>query len=83
MTIFLFIIPAIILSGFMYPIDTMPQVFEYLTLLNPIRYFMEMVRGIFLKGQGVSDLWLHFLILTVMAVSVVAGASKRFKKSLE
>jgi ABC-2 type transport system permease protein len=83
LTIFLFVIPAIILSGFMYPIDTMPEVFQYLTLLNPIRYFMEMVRGIFLKGQGVTDLWIHYLVLTGMALVVVVGASKRFKKSLE
>jgi len=83
LTIFIFLIPAIILSGFMYPIDTMPKVFEYLTLLNPIRYFMEMVRGIFLKGQGVMDLWTHYLVLSGMAIAVVFGASKRFKKSLE
>ncbi len=83
LTIFLFIIPAIILSGFMYPIDTMPEVFEYLTLLNPIRYFMEMVRGIFLKGQGVADLWAHYLVLSGMALVVVFGASKRFRRSLE
>jgi ABC-2 type transport system permease protein len=83
LTIFLFVIPAIILSGFMYPVDTMPQVFEYLTLLNPIRYFMEMVRGIFLKGQGVTDLWAHYLVLTGMALVVVFGASQRFRRSLE
>jgi ABC-2 type transport system permease protein len=83
LTMFLFLLPGIILSGFMYPIDTMPVVFEYLTLLNPIRYFMEMVRGIFLKGQGVMDLWYHFLVLAGMAAIVVYGAGKRFRKSLE
>ncbi len=83
LTIFLFVIPAIILSGFMYPVDTMPVVFEYLTLLNPIRYFMEMVRGIFLKGHGVGDLWIHYLVLTGMALVFVVGASMRFKKSIE
>ncbi len=83
MTMFLFILPAIILSGFMYPVDTMPEIFQQLTYLNPIRYFMEMVRGIFLKGQGVTDLWLQFVILTGMAFLSVYAASKRFKKSLE
>ena len=62
---------------------TPPVLFEYLTLLNPVRYFMEMVRGIFLKGLGVADLWSHFLILGIMAAIVVFGAGKRFKKSLE
>jgi ABC-2 type transport system permease protein len=80
---FLFILPAIILSGFMYPVDTMPDIFQQLTYLNPIRYFMEMVRGIFLKGQGVADLWSNFLILTVMALALVFAATRRFKKSLE
>jgi ABC-2 type transport system permease protein len=83
LTMFLFLLPGIILSGFMYPIDTMPPVFEYLTLLNPIRYFMEMVRGIFLKGQGVADLWVHLLVLAGMSMIVVSGASRRFRKSLE
>jgi len=83
LTMFLFILPGIILSGFMYPVDTMPEIFQHLTRLNPIRYFMEMVRGIFLKGQGVLDLWVHYLVLTGMALLAVWGASKRFKKSLE
>jgi ABC-2 type transport system permease protein len=75
--------PAIILSGFMYPIHTMPLFFQGLTLLNPIRYFMEIVRGIFLKGQGVTDLWLQYMVLTIMALLAVWAASLRFKKSLE
>jgi len=83
LTMFLFILPAIILSGFMYPVDTMPVSFQYLTLLNPVRYFMEVVRGIFLKGQGVGALWEHFLILAVMGFLAIWGASKRFRKRLE
>lgn len=83
LTMFLFILPAIILSGFMYPVDSMPELFQHLTRLNPVRYFMEIVRGIFLKGQGVGDLWGHYLVLTGMALVAVWGASVRFKKSLE
>jgi ABC-2 type transport system permease protein len=82
LTMFLFLLPAIVLSGFMYPVSTMPEIFQHLTLLNPVRYFMEMVRGIFLKGQGVMDLWSHYLVLTGMALIAVWGASRRFKKSL-
>lgn len=83
LTMFLFFLPAIILSGFMYPVETMPPFFQYLSLLDPIRYFMEMVRAIFLKGQGVAELWLHFTVLTVMAAGAMAAAGLRFKKSLE
>ncbi|MFC1574909.1 ABC transporter permease, partial [Gemmatimonadota bacterium] len=83
LTMYLFILPAIILSGFMYPVETMPELFRYLTLLNPLRYFMEMVRGIFLKGQGFVDLWVQFSVLTVMALGALGAASVRFRKSLE
>ena len=57
MAMFLIFLPAVILSGFMYPIKTMPAFFQALTLLNPVRHFLEIVRGIFLKGEGVVDLW--------------------------
>jgi len=83
LTMFLFFLPAIILSGFMYPVDTMPAFFQDLSRLNPIRYFMEMVRNIFLKGHGFSELWLHFTVLTSMAILALLAAGSRFKKSLE
>jgi len=83
LTMFLFAMPAIILSGFMYPIHTMPPSIQHLTLLNPVRYFMEMVRAIFLKGHGLGELWLPFMVLVGMAVASLAGAGFRFRKSLE
>ncbi len=83
LTMFLFVLPAIILSGFMYPIETMPGFFQELTFLNPVRYFMEMVRGIFLKGQGIIELRVQFVVLAVMAVGAMSAASLRFRKSLE
>ncbi len=83
LTMFLFFLPAIILSGFMYPVDTMPEFFQDLSRLDPIRYFMEMVRNIFLKGHGFSELWVHFLVLASMAFLVLLAAGARFKKSLE
>ena len=83
LTMFLFFLPAIILSGFMYPIESMPEIFQHLTLANPMRYFMEMVRGIFLKGLGVADLWVHFVVLTAMAVAALTAAGLRFDKTLE
>jgi ABC-2 type transport system permease protein len=83
LTMFLFLLPAIILSGFLYPIETMPLFFQHLTLLNPVRYFMEIVRAIFLKGQGLGELWVQFSILTLMAAGTLVAAGLRFKKSLE
>lgn len=82
LAMFLFILPAIILSGFLYPIDTMPAVFQELTLLNPLRHFLEVVRSIFLKGAGLTELWRQFTILALMAVAGIAFATRRFRATL-
>ena len=82
MAMFLLFLPFIILSGFMYPVRSMPIFFQRLTLLNPVRHFLEIVRGIFLKGEGLRDLWPQFLTITVIAVVVLWMATRRFKKRL-
>lgn len=81
MSMFFFFLPAIILSGFMYPIENMPEFFQYVTLLNPIRHFLVVVRGVFLKGAGLEVLWPQITILAVMGVSVLAFATTKFKKT--
>jgi ABC-2 type transport system permease protein len=82
LSMFLFLLPAIILSGFLYPIETMPAFFQALTWLNPLRHFLFVVRAIFLKGAGFHELWLQFSILGAMAVIGVVGATRRFKSTL-
>jgi ABC-2 type transport system permease protein len=82
LTIFLFIFPAIILSGFLYPVTTMPWVFERLTLLNPLRHFLEVVRAIFLKGAGVRELWVQYATLAGMALLALYAGTRRFRKIL-
>ena len=83
MTMFLMFLPFIILSGFMYPVRSMPWLFQKLTLINPVRHFLEIVRGIFLKGEGLADLWPQFLTISVMAFAVLWLATRRFKRALE
>jgi ABC-2 type transport system permease protein len=82
MTMFLVILPAIVLSGFLYPVHTMPVAIQYLTLLNPVMHFLEIVRGIFLKGWGLADVWRQMLVLTLMAGVLLYGAARRFRASL-
>lgn len=82
LSMFLFLLPAIILSGFMYPVDTMPRFFQELTLLNPLRHFLQVIRAIFLKGSGIRELWPQLTFLTVMAAAGVVGATRRFKATL-
>ena len=79
MTMFLFMLPAIILSGFLYPIESMPVFFQWLTVFNPVRHFLEIVRAVFLKGTGYSVLWPQFLILTAMATTGLWAATVRFR----
>lgn len=82
LAMFLFFLPAIILSGFLYPIDTMPELFQRLTLANPLRHFLEIVRGIFLRGAGLAELWVQFLVLAAMAAAGLAVATHRFRATL-
>jgi ABC-2 type transport system permease protein len=81
MVLFLFVMPAIILSGFMFPIFTMPTVFQWITLANPIRHFLEIVRPVFLKGSGIADLWPQYLWLLALAATALLTARWRFGKT--
>lgn len=82
LTMFLFVLPAIILSGFLYPVETMPKVFQTLTLANPLRHFLEIVRGIFLKGAGATDLIAQLGWLGAMAAGGLWVATARFRRML-
>jgi len=80
---FFFTTPAFMLSGFMFPIRNMPIAVQYLSYLNPLRYFMEIVRGIFLKGVGVEVLWPRMVCLLVFGVTVLGLSAARFHKTLD
>ena len=83
MTTFFFILPFFMLSGFVFPIANMPAVVQWLTYLNPLRYFLVIIRGIFLKGTGIFVLWPQFLGLAVLGLIVFTGAVSRFRKRLD
>ena len=82
LSMFLFLLPAIILSGFLYPVETMPRFFQLLTLANPLRHFIHVIRAVFLKGAGLRELWIQFVVLGVMAVTTLAIATHRFRATL-
>jgi ABC-2 type transport system permease protein len=83
MSMFFFFVPAILLSGFIFPIANMPEAVQYLTYLNPLRYFLVIIRGIFLKGIGFDMLWPQMLALAVLGSAVFAFSALRFRKRLE
>jgi ABC-2 type transport system permease protein len=82
MSVFLFLFPAMILSGLMFPVENMPLAIQYFTLLDPIRHFLVIVRGVFLRGAGWSILYPQILTLLVMGVSVLGFAATRFRKTI-
>jgi ABC-2 type transport system permease protein len=82
MSTFFFFMPAVLLSGFMFPIANMPRVVQWLTYLNPMRYVMVILRGIFLKGAGMNILWPQIAALAVMGAATLGFASRRFRKTL-
>lgn len=82
MSAFFFYFPAVLLSGFMFPIANMPEPVQWLTYANPLRYFLVVVRGIFLKGVGPGILWPQMAALAAMGVVTLWLASRRFQKTL-
>jgi ABC-2 type transport system permease protein len=74
--------PFMLLSGFIFPIASMPQPMQYLTYLISLRYFLVIIRGIFLKGVGIEVLWPQALALLVFGVSVLTLSVLRFQKNL-
>jgi len=82
MTTFFFFFPALLLSGFLFPIANMPETIQWLTFANPLRYFLIIIRGIFLKGIGADTLWPQLLALATMGCVTLGLAVSRFRKTL-
>ena len=80
---FFFTTPAFMLSGFAFPIANMPLPIQWLTYLDPLRYFMEIVRGLFLKGVGLSVLWPQLACLAVYGAAMITLSVVRFHKTLD
>ena len=82
-TAFFFIMPAITFSGFGFPIATMPQWLQYCTYLSPLRYFLIVLRGTYLKGVGIDVLWPQMAAMAALGLSLLAIAILRFRKALD
>ena len=82
-TAFFFIMPAIVFSGFGFPISTMPNWLQYMTYASPLRYFLVVLRGTYLKGVGIDILWPQMAAMAALGVGLLALAVLRFRKSLD
>ena len=83
MTTLFFLLPFNMFSGFVFPISNMPVLIQWVAYLNPLMYFLVIIRGIFLKGIGFSVLWPQFAAMTVIGLIVFTGSVSRFKKRLD
>jgi ABC-2 type transport system permease protein len=82
MSVFFFYFPCVLLSGFMFPIANMPKAVQVLTYANPLRYFLVILRGVFLKGAGAETLWPQAAALLAMGLVTIFFTTRRFRKTL-
>ncbi|HVO91199.1 MAG TPA: ABC transporter permease [Terriglobales bacterium] len=80
---FFFIMPAMVLSGFATPIASMPAVLQWITYLDPLRYFLVVLRGVYLKGIGLGVLWPQMAAMMIFGVVMLTVSVLRFQKSLD
>mgnify|MGYP001358272831 CR=1 FL=1 len=80
---FLFLLPNVLLSGFMFPREAMPELARAFGLLLPLTYFLQVIRGIVLKGNGLMEVWPQTLALAGFAFAFFLFATRRFSKTLE
>ena len=80
---FFFMMPAFILSGFAFPLENMPQWLQYVTYINPLRYFIIVIRGVFLKGIGLGILWPEITALAILGGIAILFSSLRFQKRMK
>jgi ABC-2 type transport system permease protein len=80
---FFFVLPNILLSGFMFPRQAMPALFQWIGAFLPLTHFLKVLRGILLKGVGVPELWQEMAILLAFALLLIALSVRRFQKTLD
>lgn len=77
------LLPTILLSGFIYPISSMPKPFQIITMILPARWFLEIIRTLFLKESGVREIAVPLFVLLIINFVLITAASKKLKRSLE
>jgi ABC-2 type transport system permease protein len=80
---FFFVLPNILLSGFMFPREAMPDPARWLGFVLPLTYYLQILRGILLKGLSLADLWPQVAVLSGFAVGLIAIGTRRFRKTLD
>jgi ABC-2 type transport system permease protein len=82
-SLMILMLPTILLSGFIFPVENMPLLLQWLSAIVPAKYFIIIVKSIMLKGTGLAFIWKESLILLVMCVFLIGLSVRRFKTRLE
>jgi len=83
LSVFVFQMPMVLLSGFISPINDMPEILQHATILNPVRFYIVIVKGMFLKGMGWQDVFMNLVPLVFLAIITLSIASWMFKRNLD
>lgn len=83
MSTFMIIFPLILLSGFAFPISNMPEVIQWVTYINPMRYYLDVIVGVFMKGTGLSSLFIETFSLLILSIVYIGIAALMLKKKIE
>jgi ABC-2 type transport system permease protein len=83
LTVFMTLLPSIFLSGFFFPLSTMPKLLQWVSYAIPLRYFLNIIRVLMLKGVGVESIQNDVIALTIFGVAIMSAAALRFRKRLD
>ncbi len=81
--VFAVMMPMVFLSGFAFPIENMPQIIQYISYIIPLKYFINIIRGVISKGLGFAELWVNALVLFIMGIFILFLSSLRFQRRLD
>lgn len=81
--VFAVMMPMVFLSGFAFPVENMPQIIQYISYVIPLKYFINIIRGVISKGLGFTELWLNSAVLLAMGVIILLLSSLRFQRRLD
>ena len=83
LSFFLFFVPGMLFSGFVFPIYSMPEPVQIIAYINPLTYFLVIIRGVFFKGIGIIILWKELLVLIVIGALLIYFSSRRLSRRLD
>ena len=83
MTTWMTLLPAIFLSGFLFPLEAMPKLLYWISFIIPLRYYLVIIRSLLLKGVGIAAIQDQVIALAIFGIGIMGAAALRFRKRLD